>query len=140
MALQVEAIRASLELIVEQEVALPPRFYARLFERHPQVRPLFGGNASERQQKMLQETLVAVVDHIEDGEWLASTLRGMGSQHVDYGVADHMYPWVAQCLLDTLREVGGDAWTAEYHAAWQEALGAICVLMLEGARARRAAA
>ena len=139
MALQVDRIRESLNLVAQKEAFITPHFYARFFSRYPQVKPLFRAEAASEQQKMLQEAIVAVVDHIEDSAWLTNTLRGMGAQHVDYGVADHMYPWVQECLLDTLAEIAADEWTPEYHAAWQEALEAICALMLEGAGHRRAA-
>jgi hemoglobin-like flavoprotein len=133
MGLDVESIRESLSLVIEREALITPRFYARLFARYPQVRPLFGSNETARQQKMLQEALVAVVDHIEDGAWLSETLHGMGKQHVDYGVSAEMYPWVTECLLETLAEIAGSAWTPGYQRAWEEALDAVSALMLAGA-------
>ena len=44
-----------------------------------------------------------------------------------------MYPWVAECLLAALAEVAGEAWRADYEAAWKDALEAIAGLMLAGA-------
>ena len=113
MALNPELIRESLGVVVEREAAITPHFYERLFARYPQVRPLFSRNDPERQQKMLQESIVAVVDHLEEPEWLAETLGNMGMQHVDYGVTAEMYPWVAECLLDTLADIAARAWNAE---------------------------
>ena len=140
MALNPELIRESLGVVVEREAAITPRFYERLFARYPQVRPLFAKNDPERQQKMLQESIVAVVDHLEEPEWLAETLGNMGMQHVDYGVTAEMYPWVAECLLDTLADIAADQWSDDYRAAWEEALGAIAGLMLAGAAKHEAAA
>lgn len=133
MSLDADLLRSSLELVVERQPAITPRFYEILFERYPQVRPLFGRNAAAAQQKMLQEAIVAVVDHLEDADWLASTLGGMGRQHVDYGVKPEMYGWVAQSLIATLAEVAGDDWTPAMEEAWTAALTAIRDLMLRGA-------
>lgn len=133
MGLNPELLRASLELVVERQPAITPRFYEILFERFPQAQPLFGRNSRENQAKMLQEAIVAVVDHIEDASWLSSTLRGMGRQHVDYGVTAEMYPWVGESLLATLAEIADTAWTPAVAAAWTDAFGAIRDLMLEGA-------
>jgi hemoglobin-like flavoprotein len=133
MSLNAEVLRSSLELVVTRQPELTPGFYERLFTRYPQVKPLFGRNAAEAQQKMLQDAIVAVVDHAEDAEWLGSTLRAMGRTHRDYGVTAEMYPWVGECLIDTLAAAAGDDWSPEIAKAWTDAFGAIQGLMLEGA-------
>jgi hemoglobin-like flavoprotein len=139
MGLNADLIRSSLGVVVEREEHITPRFYELLFSRYPQVKPLFSRNAPEKQAKMLQDSIVAVVDHIEDGEWLTETLGNMGAQHVDYEVTDDMYPWVGECLLATLAEIAGDDWTPEVAKAWEDAVGAIAGLMIAGAQKRRAA-
>jgi hemoglobin-like flavoprotein len=138
MALDVVLLRSSFELVAERAPDLTARFYAVFFERYPQVKPMFGRNAPARQQEMLTQALVAVLDHLEDAPWLTSTLRALGAKHVSYGVRDEMYGWVGESLLVTLEEVAGDDWSPALAAAWSEALGAIAGLMLEGARMERA--
>lgn len=140
MGLDVEALRGSFELVVERSPRLIGRFYEVLFERYPEVKPLFSRNAPEKQQKMLTEALVAVMDKLEDAPWLESTLKAMGAKHLDYGVTDVMYSWVGESLLATLAEVAGSDWTPRVEEAWKGALGAIAGLMLEGAAAARASA
>jgi hemoglobin-like flavoprotein len=134
MSLNVPLLRKSFDLVVERQPKLTPRFYEILFSRYPQARPLFGRNAQESQAQMLQEALVAVMDHIEDASWLEQTLGAMGKKHVEYGVTDEMYDWVGASLLATLAEVAGDAWTPELAQAWTAAYGAIAGLMQKGAR------
>lgn len=140
MALNVLLLRSSFDLVISRQPQITPRFYEILFSRYPQVRPLFGRNAQAAQQQMLQEALVAVMDHLEDASWLSQTLRAMGAKHVDYGVADEMYAWVGDSLLSTLAEAAGGDWTPELQAAWAEAYGAITSLMLQGAASARQAA
>jgi hemoglobin-like flavoprotein len=139
MSLNVALLRSSFELLVERQPQLTPRFYEILFSRYPQVRPLFGSNASLQQAQMLQEALVAVMDHLEDASWLAGTLEAMGKKHVDYGVTHEMYAFVGDSLLSTLAEVAGPDWTPELAAAWTEAYNAIAGLMQKGAAAAEAA-
>ena len=138
MALNTAVLRQSLEIIIERQPQFTPRFYEILFARYPQVKPLFGKNSSENQAKMLQESIVAVMDHVEDASWLASTLGAIGVKHLSYGVEDKMYPWVGECLIATLAEISGSAWTPEVNDAWVEAYGAITALMLAGAERGRA--
>jgi hemoglobin-like flavoprotein len=133
VSLNVELLRSSLALVVEREPVITRRFYEVLFERYPQVRPLFGKNAQVAQQKMLQEAIVAVVDHLEDAGWLARTLGAMGRTHaLDYGVTPEMYAFVGDALLTTLAELAGDDWTPAMAEAWGQAYAAIRDLMLAG--------
>jgi hemoglobin-like flavoprotein len=139
MSLDPELLRRSFALVLDRQPELTTRFYEILFERYPQVRPLFGRNSGANQAQMLQGALVAVMDHIEDAEWLSSTLQAMGKKHVDYGVTDEMYDWVGASLLATLAEAAGPAWSSELNAAWTEAYGAIAGLMKSGAHGFQAA-
>jgi hemoglobin-like flavoprotein len=134
MALNVALLRSSFDLVVSRQPQITPRFYEILFSRYPQVRPLFGRNSEAAQQQMLQEALIAVMEHLEDASWLSSTLGAMGAKHVDYGVTNEMYDWVGDSLLRTLAEVAGDDWTPELATAWSDAYQAIASLMQEGAR------
>ncbi len=132
MSLNPELLRSSFELIIERQPAITPRFYVLLFERYPQVRPLFGRNSGRAQEEMLQQALVAVLDHLEDAAWLAATLGKLGAGHVEYGVTREMFDWVGDALLSTLAEVAKEAWTAEVAHAWQDAYAAVRDLMLAG--------
>ena len=128
-----QILHDSLHAIVAQHPQITPRFYEILWSRYPQVRPLFHRSPPEVQAKMLQDTIVAAVDHVDDAAWLASNLRHMGRQHVEYGVTAEMYGWVGECLLATLAELAGPAWTPEVAATWAATYGAIAGLMQEGA-------
>lgn len=128
-------LRQSLDLVASREPVITKRFYEILFDRYPQSQALFGRNATDRQQKMLQDAIVAVVDHVEDATWLEETLTAMGRKHVDYGVTPEMYGWVGTSLLATLAEIAGKEWTPEVEEAWVDAYGAISGLMLKGAGA-----
>jgi hemoglobin-like flavoprotein len=134
MALDVELLRSSFNLVLEREPEITHRFYDHLFEKYPQARPLFGRNSRQQQEKMLAQALVAVVEHLEDADWLTRELGELGAKHVGYGVSEEMYGWVGDALLTTLGEVAGREWTPELRAAWTEAYGAIAALMQAGAR------
>ncbi len=130
MALDVSILRESFATVVERSPQVIARFYEIFFERFPEVRPMFGKAPAgiARQEKMLTDALVAVLDHLEDAPWLQETLFGLGAKHVG---------WVGQCLIAALAEAGGDAWTPVVEAQWVEAFGAIQSMMLAGAHAAR---
>src|SRR5262245_28343745 len=108
MALDVQLLRSSFDLALGRQPDLTHVFYEELFARHPDARPLFGRADMAAQEQMLAEALVAVMEHLEDGPWLRSTLATLGAKHAGYGVTPDMYPWVGEALIATLAEVSGD--------------------------------
>jgi len=133
MSLNVPLLRSSFDLVVERQPRLTSRFYEILFQRYPEAKLLFHRNKPELQEKMLTDTLVAVMDRLDDAPWLTATLKGMGAKHVEYGVTNEMYGWVGASLLAALAEAAGPDWTPELEAAWTDAYGAIASLMKAGA-------
>src|SRR5438552_1795575 len=81
MSLDIQALRDSFALVAERAPELTGRFYEILFERNPELRSMFGRDM-RTQEEMLTRALAAVIDHLEDGPWLAETLRALGAKHV----------------------------------------------------------
>jgi hemoglobin-like flavoprotein len=134
-----ELLMESVAWATENEDVITLRFYEILFERYPAVRPLFSRERAT-QAKMLQDAIVAAIEHMEDAEWLSDTLGAIGATHVDYGVQDEMYPWVGECLVAALAEQCGDRWTPQHQDAWVRTYGALQEMALAGAARRRAEA
>lgn len=133
-----ELLVESIGWAAEKEPVITRRFYEILFARYPQVVPLFSRNGRGEQAKMLQDAILAALDHFDDAPWLTSTLGGIGRKHVEYGVTDEMYPWVGESLVATLAELCGPQWTPAHEAAWGRTWGALAGLALAGAAAARA--
>ena len=137
MSLNVPPLRASFTLVVDRQPQLTRRFYEIFFERYPQVAPLFRHKARARQEEMLTQALVALMDHLEDSGWLTTSLPELGAKHAGYGVTDAMYGWVGECLLAAIAEAAGTDWSHELSAAWSDAYRAVAGLTLSGAAANR---
>jgi hemoglobin-like flavoprotein len=120
---EAEHLLASLERLSGREPRLVEEFYGLFFERYPEVTELFGKHSLSEQEEMVRETLVSVVAYVENEPWLQINLEAMGKSHSEYGVEDHMYDWMVQCLLDALERVLGADWRDEYEPAWRSALG-----------------
>lgn len=132
--MNVDVLRDSFTKIAEVQPLLTKRFYEILFDRHPDLRPLFPSRGMEAQEKMLTQALAMVLARLEDGPWLSETLEALGARHVAYGVKDEMYPMVGGALLIALGEAAGEAWTPELEREWTEAFGFIAACMQAGAR------
>ena len=126
-----ELLETSLALVDTPDDGLTKRSYAILFERYPDVRPLFSEDTA-RQAKMLRSAIISVVDHLDDPVWLTETLGELGSRHAGWGVLAEMYDVVTECMVAAMAEIGGADWTPYMTDAWVEALNAISGLMLLG--------
>ncbi len=130
-----DPLLASLERLSGREPELVQQFYALFFERHPEVTKLFGEHSLSEQEEMVQETFVSLVAAVENEPWLQTNLEAMGKSHAEYGVEDHMYEWMVECMLDALERILGVGCRDEYLPAWRNALLHITdVMRVAGAR------
>ncbi len=123
-------LRESLEIALAADGRFPTRFYEILFARHPELEALFTRNSRGAQVRSFGRKLVAIVDHVEDPEWMKRELGAMAASHHAYGVTADMFAPVGEALLDTLREGCGDAFTPEVERAWRAAYARIADAMI----------
>ncbi len=133
-----ELLQENLTTVAEREPEMMSTFYGLLFERYPAARPLFGRNSQREQEKMLGEALTMLISQLDDMTFVEQTMLAVGRKHVDYGVEDHMYPWVAECLLETLKRGSGDAWTDEIATGWTGVLNTVSEIAIRGSALERA--
>jgi hemoglobin-like flavoprotein len=133
MSLNVELLESSFSKIKNREVAFAAHFYLNLFDDHPEVKPLFANTHMRRQQETLLESLILIVDSLRKPDQLTSTLKGLGTSHVQYGVLPRHYPMVGSTILKVFAILLTDSWTLDAEAAWVEAYAAVTQLMLDGA-------
>jgi hemoglobin-like flavoprotein len=130
--MNLEALETSFDLVAPRGDELMDEFYSRLFAAAPAVKPLFPDNLS-RQKVMLLGALVLLRKSLRDLDSIAPKLRDLGERHVAYGAKPEHYPVVGTALIASMAAIAGDAWTAEYEAAWAEAFEIVAGTMLEGA-------
>lgn len=96
---------------------LGDRFYAHLFEHHPEVRPMFPTDLAELQAKFTAEigALVAVVTDL--GSFLARTAE-LGETHAGYGVRAGHYRASRASLLEAIGALVADGDRAGALVAW----------------------
>lgn len=116
-------IEASVPVLREHGLAITTRFYARMFEAHPELRNLFnmGNQASGAQQQSLAAAVFAYAANIDNAAALAPVLDRIVHKHAAVGIKPSHYPIVGRHLLGAIGEVLGEAATPELIAAWDEA-------------------
>jgi len=137
VALEVQTLEESFDLVAPQGDELMTKFYDRLFEVAPAVKPLFANVDMEGQRQALLNMLVVLRESLRDLDDIVPDLEDLGARHAEYGAQPEHYPVVGEVLLGAMAEVAGDAWKPEYTSAWQEAYGVVQDVMLSGPAAAR---
>ena len=132
MALDLEALETSFDLVAARGDELMDVFYSRLFAAAPAVRPLFPANMA-RQKTMLLGALVLLRKSLRNLDAIEPTLRNLGARHVGYGAEPEHYPVVGATLIASMAAIAGDDWPPEYEAAWSVAFDLVAGAMLAGA-------
>jgi hemoglobin-like flavoprotein len=135
MALEVETLEESFDLVAPQGDELMRRFYDRLFEVAPAVEPMFANVDMDRQRKALLNMLIVLRESLRDLEEIVPDLEALGAKHAEWGAQPEHYPVVGEVLLGEMAALAGDDWKPEYTAAWQEAYAVVQDVMLSGAAA-----
>ncbi|MFF0970277.1 globin domain-containing protein [Streptomyces sp. NPDC003703] len=118
-------VRATLPAVGAAIGEITERFYARLFEAHPELlRDLFnrGNQASGAQKQALAGSIAAFATHLVDhpDQRPDLMLHRIAHKHASLGIAPEQYPIVHEHLFAAIAEILGDAVTPEVAAAWTE--------------------
>ncbi|WP_367043679.1 globin domain-containing protein [Streptomyces sp. Je 1-332] len=109
-------------------------FYALLFTRHPDLRPLFPA-AMDTQRDRLLKALLTAAEHIDHADVLAAYLKNLGRGHRKYGTRPEHYPAVGECLIGSLSRYASAIWDEETEAAWVRTYTTISQIMIDAAAA-----
>lgn len=108
------------------------RFYNKLFELDPSVRPLFKGDM-QKQGRMLMQAIDMAVNGLDRPEEIIPSIQELGKRHVTYGVKNEHYDTVGTALIWTLEQHFGEDFTPEIKQAWIEAYNLLAKIMKEAA-------
>ena len=128
-------VQSSFHQIATRLNAFGKRFYAILFDRNPELRPLFKNDIA-LQTHMLTSMLSSLVKGLNRADEISGGLRALGERHCGYQATLAGYEKVANALLLTLEEFLGDDFTPEVRDAWISVFGTISGLMIEGTEGR----
>ncbi|MEU6915861.1 globin domain-containing protein [Streptomyces olindensis] len=109
-------------------------FYALLFVRHPDLRPLFPA-AMDTQRDRLLRALLTAAEHIDNTDVLVDYLQNLGRGHRKYGTRAEHYPAVGECLIGALAKYAAGVWNEEMEAAWVRTYTTISQIMIDAAAA-----
>ena len=131
--IDVDLLKEHLAEVSEHESELTDRVYESLFAKRPDAVELFGTYSRANQQRMMTETLGAVLNMLDQEHWLGEYVHAMGSRHqFSYETPADMYPPYAEAMLEALAAVSGPDWTPELARSWKAALDRVNEMMTDG--------
>jgi hemoglobin-like flavoprotein len=110
----VQSSFAQVEPVADQVADL---FYARLFEMHPEFRPLFPQEMDLQKAKLIA-MLTFIVESLMMLDALIPALQQLGERHQGYGVINDYYRPLGAALIWALEQALGDQFTPEMRRAW----------------------
>lgn len=114
-------LEQSLYAVAESGEDITPHFFARLFARHPDQEAMFF-QPSVSCGAMVNEILESLMALANRESWVSGSIHNLVISHRCYG--DFPLPLYAEVLdlfIETLAELAGERWSAEYEAAWRSA-------------------
>jgi hemoglobin-like flavoprotein len=110
-------LRRSGDAIAADPQGFAADFYARLFERQPELRLLFPPGFGPQQHKFAA-LLTQLLDALDRPQELGRSLADLGRRHRGYGAKFGHYLAVGEALIETLAARNGDAFCARTRLAW----------------------
>ena len=127
---RIALLENSFALLAGEADTLVKRFYERLFECYPAVKPMFANSDMVEQRKKLLAALTLVVNSLRKPEALNRALTELGKKHTEYGAEPEHYGAVAEVLLSVMADLAGDNWTNDIETAWTDALNQVANVMI----------
>ncbi len=125
---QIQIVQSTFQQIKPHADGVAQRFYQRLFELDPALRPMFKGDMA-RQRGMLMAMLGTAVNGLGNIAALLPQVQALGARHTGYGVTQAHYRTVGNALIDTLALGLGEVFTPGVREAWTAAYSVLAGAM-----------
>ena len=123
MTISPNPIEQSFERAASRCADLTPLVYRRLFDEHPETRTMFRSQGSDLVKgSMLALTIEAILDFAGTRSGHFRLIACEVVSHDAYGTPRELFIAFFAIIRDTLRDLLGDAWSAEIAQAWDTLL------------------
>jgi len=119
----IEVVKSTIPLLESAGPALTQHFYQRMFSHNPELKDIFNMTHQKtgRQSVALFEAVAAYAKNIENLAALTAAVERIAHKHTSFNIQPEQYQIVGHHLIETLRELATDAFTAEVEEAWTAA-------------------
>lgn len=113
-------IQHSFELATERCADITPLVYDRLFRAHPETGSMFGRDTSGHiKGSMLAFAIDAILDFAGERSGTFRMIACEVQSHEAYGTSRELFFAFFGVIVETLRDLIGSDWSAEFDEAWR---------------------
>jgi nitric oxide dioxygenase len=129
---QKELVKATVPVLKSSGNALVTYFYQRMLKNNPELKNIFNmaNQANGKQQNALTGAVLSYAENIDDPTVLINVLKSIGNKHVSLNILPEQYDIVGHNLIESIKEVLGDAATDELVDAWTCAYSELAQIMI----------
>lgn len=120
---QISTVKSTIPLLESVGPSLTQYFYKRMFSHNPELKDVFNmaHQAEGTQSLALFNAIAAYAKYIDNLPMLTSAVQRIAHKHTSLDIRPQHYDIVGLHLIETLRELAGDVFTAEIEDAWTAA-------------------
>jgi nitric oxide dioxygenase len=120
-------VKSTVPLLEAGGTAITEHFYQRMFAHNPELKNIFNmsNQASGRQKTALFEAILAYAKNIDNLAVLKHAVERIAQKHTCFHIKPAHYQIVGLHLIETLRELLPEQFTADVESAWTAAYGVL---------------
>lgn len=127
---EIALVKNSWNLITPVSQKMGEEFYIHLFEKHPELKPLFKTHPKDQAMKFMFMLSYLVVRLDRESE-IREEIKKLAMRHAGYKAKREHYPIIGETLMWSLEQNLGKSWTIQTADAWSKAYKFISGIMME---------
>ncbi len=129
----ISIVKSTIPLLESAGTAITEHFYQRMFSHNPELKHIFNlsHQHSGGQPAALFNAVAAYAKNIDNLGALSVAVERIAHKHTSFNIQPEHYPIVGHHLLETLRELAPDAFTADVEEAWGAAYGVLAGIFID---------
>lgn len=128
----IQLVKSTVPLLEASGSAITDYFYNRLFTHNPEAQNIFNmsNQASGKQSFALFSAIAAYAKNLDNVEQLLSMVERIAQKHTSLNIQPEHYDLVGHHLIETLRELVPEQFTADVEEAWTVAYQALAAIFI----------
>jgi nitric oxide dioxygenase len=128
----IQLVKSTVPILEESGPAITDYFYNRLFTHNPEAQNIFNmsNQASGKQSFALFSAIAAYAKNLDNVEQLLTMVERIAQKHTSLNIQPEHYDLVGHHLIETLRELVPEQFTAEIEGAWTVAYQALAAIFI----------
>ena len=124
-----EVLERSLYAVAAAGEDITPQFFAQFFARHPEQQAMFF-QPTVSCGAMVTEILENLLALATNEGWVTNSIHNLVIAHRCYGNFPlPLYAELLDLFVETLADLAGDGWSAEFDAAWRQVTAQLYALI-----------